>query len=218
MAGDHPSFIFPKPAWKCFVITSSGGNEIKLGKSGSRSRIAARSLNGARLGIRSMSGSWIRRWHCIDLTFSKELFRNDLVRVEQGKFEIGETSFVSKEQLRQIIPQDSGWSSQSQLLPWVATNVGRKVDQCAKKILDLIEKPEAGSRKTKRPPMKQFEAKRLFKLGNLSADCRLLNAVGHFTRRGTDATMLSNIIEELEMMNVNSRSSFKSNFSQYIID
>jgi len=154
----------------------------------------------------------------VDLTFSKELFRNDLVRVEQGKFEIGETSFVSKEELRQIIPQDSGWSSQSQLLPWVATNVGRKVDQCAKKILDLIEKPEAGSRKTKRPPMKQFEAKRLFKLGNLSADCRLLNAVGHFTRRGTDATMLSNIIEELEMMNVNSRSSFKSNFSQYIID
>lgn len=66
--------------------------------------------------------------------------------------------------------------------------------------------------------MKQLKTKRSFKLRDLSADCRLLNAVGHLSRCGTDAAMLGNMVEELEMMNVNSRSSFKSNSDQHIID
>ena len=51
--------------------------------------------------------------------------------------------------------------------------------------------------------MKQTNAESLLKLGELAANCRLLNAVGHLTRGSCYAPMLSDVIKKFEMMNVN---------------
>ena len=52
--------------------------------------------------------------------------------------------------------------------------------------------------------MKQFGPKISFQLRNLSADCWLLNAVRHLARSRSHAAVTHYMIEQLQVMNVNS--------------
>src|SRR5437660_2081348 len=106
---------------------------------------------------------------------------------------------------RKIIVQDNSGCGHSQLMSRAAANclanMINLVEEGSNEFVQLHTRRQEGERTT----IKQFGAERFFQARDLAADCGLLDPVWHIANSGHDSAMTSDVIEELEMMNVHDR-------------
>src|SRR5439155_6713536 len=76
---------------------------------------------------------------------------------------------------------------------------------CHRKWFDELEQLDASWEERKRPLIEYLRAESLLESGDLSAYGWLLNSISHVAHSRSDAAMLRNVIEELEVMNVHHR-------------
>lgn len=79
----------------------------------------------------------------------------------------------------------------------------RKFAQSGKEPFNLFKELDPSRSQSKGATMKQFYSKSFFQLGQLTTNRRLLDTVRHLTRGSRYASVLGDVIEQFEMMDVN---------------
>ena len=106
------------------------------------------------------------------------------------------------EEFGDVVAQGLGAGRQTQALPGLAAQLGGDGIQILEERRDELGQTLPGRSEGEGTALKQGGTQSFFQREHLTADGRLLDPIGHLAHRRADATVLGDVIEKFQMVNI----------------